>query len=101
VACLGIQAAVDALQTETEVKDKIAIHWIDLLVQKARNIQQARVFNKTTRDARLNGSRIKGEDREIIKQGIISEIQDISEFGLTPINILPASYHNTVRPALI
>ncbi|KAJ7440424.1 hypothetical protein FB451DRAFT_1443354 [Mycena latifolia] len=55
-ACLGVESAVDALQTETGVKDKIAVHWIKLLIQKAR--------------------RIKGERREEIKQGIITEIQE-------------------------
>ncbi|KAJ7495118.1 hypothetical protein FB451DRAFT_1335854 [Mycena latifolia] len=75
-ACLGVESAVDALQTETGVKDKIAVHWIKLLIQKAREFQQERVYNRGTRDPRLNDSRIKGEGREEIKQGIITEIQE-------------------------
>ncbi|KAF8147592.1 hypothetical protein K438DRAFT_1910535 [Mycena galopus ATCC 62051] len=63
-ACLGVESAVEALQTETGVKDKIATHWIGLLIEKAREVQKERVYNHATRDPRLNDKNIKGEPRE-------------------------------------
>ncbi|KAJ7797439.1 hypothetical protein B0H14DRAFT_2618933 [Mycena olivaceomarginata] len=35
VACLGVQEAVDTIQTRTGVKDKIAVFWIEQLITKA------------------------------------------------------------------
>ncbi|KAJ7302555.1 hypothetical protein DFH08DRAFT_926143 [Mycena albidolilacea] len=75
-ACLGVESAVETLQTETGVNDKIAAHWIRLLITKARDIQQDKVYNRTTRDPRLNDKHIKGVEREQIKQAIIAEIQN-------------------------
>jgi hypothetical protein len=75
-ACLGVESAVETLQTETGVNDKIAAHWIRLLITKARNIQQDKVYNRATRDPRLNNKHIKGVEREQIKQAIIAEIQN-------------------------
>ncbi|KAJ7658930.1 hypothetical protein B0H14DRAFT_2659262, partial [Mycena olivaceomarginata] len=49
-ACFGVESAIEALQTETGVKDKIAAHWIGLLIAKTRNIQQEKVFNHGTQD---------------------------------------------------
>ncbi|KAF7324217.1 hypothetical protein MSAN_02533900 [Mycena sanguinolenta] len=37
----GIASRVEALQTSTGTKDKIAQHWIDILIQKAREAQAA------------------------------------------------------------
>ncbi|KAF7370029.1 hypothetical protein MSAN_00632900 [Mycena sanguinolenta] len=37
----GIASRVEALQTSTGIKDKIAQHWIDILIQKAREAQAA------------------------------------------------------------
>ncbi|KAJ7354303.1 hypothetical protein DFH08DRAFT_691283 [Mycena albidolilacea] len=39
-ACLGVSAAVEQLQTDSGVKDKISVHWIGLLIEKAREIQK-------------------------------------------------------------
>ncbi|KAJ6583373.1 hypothetical protein DFH09DRAFT_1308895 [Mycena vulgaris] len=75
-ACLGVASAVDQLQTDSGVKDKIAVHWIDLLIEKARLLQKERVYNRETRDPRLNDNKIKGDAREIIKQAVIDEIQE-------------------------
>jgi hypothetical protein len=74
-ACRGVATAVEVLQTESGVKDKIATHWIEL-IEKARAINQERVFNHDTRDARLNDSKIKGPAREKIKQEIIDKTQE-------------------------
>ncbi|KAJ6595239.1 hypothetical protein DFH09DRAFT_906296, partial [Mycena vulgaris] len=75
-ACLGVETAVEALQTATGVKDKIAVHWIEQLIQKAREMQKERVYDGATRDPRLNDKHIKGDEREDIKQGIITAIQE-------------------------
>jgi hypothetical protein len=47
-ACSGIQSSVDALQTQTGVKDKIAQHWINILVPTARQLLQQALSNPTT-----------------------------------------------------
>ncbi|KAJ7483006.1 hypothetical protein B0H11DRAFT_1862828 [Mycena galericulata] len=39
LATLGIAAHVEALQTASGTKDKIAQHWIDILIQKSREMQ--------------------------------------------------------------
>ncbi|KAJ6559708.1 hypothetical protein B0H19DRAFT_944520 [Mycena capillaripes] len=41
LATYGIASHVDALQTSTGTKDKIAQHWINILIQKARETQAA------------------------------------------------------------
>ncbi|KAF8144015.1 hypothetical protein K438DRAFT_2103021 [Mycena galopus ATCC 62051] len=75
-ACRGVANAVEVLQTESGVKDKIAMHWIEQLIEKAREINQERVFNRDTRDPRLNDSKIKGPARETIKQELLDRIQE-------------------------
>ncbi|KAJ7895802.1 hypothetical protein B0H13DRAFT_1885413 [Mycena leptocephala] len=47
-ACLGVATAVDKLRTESGVKDMIAFHWIELLLEQARKIQEERVYNHET-----------------------------------------------------
>ncbi|KAJ7444944.1 hypothetical protein FB451DRAFT_1434147 [Mycena latifolia] len=39
LATSGVAARVEALQTASGTKDKIAQHWIDILIQKARDMQ--------------------------------------------------------------
>ncbi|KAJ6508188.1 hypothetical protein C8R45DRAFT_815921 [Mycena sanguinolenta] len=75
-ACLGVATTVENLQTESGVKDKIAVHWIELLLDRARKIQQERVYNRETRDLRLNDPKVKNEARQLVKQGIINQIQE-------------------------
>ncbi|KAJ7165402.1 hypothetical protein C8R46DRAFT_901106 [Mycena filopes] len=75
-ACLGVAKGVEKLQTETGVKDKISTHWINLLIEKARALQQEQIYNADTRDARLNDRRIKGDERTAIKDALITKIQD-------------------------
>ncbi|KAK7021130.1 hypothetical protein VNI00_017491 [Paramarasmius palmivorus] len=41
IATTGIQSHVDKLQTATGTKDKIAQHWIDLLIEKARQVKDS------------------------------------------------------------
>ncbi|KAI0079426.1 hypothetical protein K474DRAFT_1617769 [Panus rudis PR-1116 ss-1] len=52
-AGLGVQETISAMQTESGVKDKIAQHWIDLLVEVFPDVQQERIRNPATCDARL------------------------------------------------
>lgn len=75
-ACLGVAKGVEKLQTETGVKDKISTHWINLLIDKARALQQQRIYNADTRDERLNDRRIKGEERAEVKDTLIIDIQE-------------------------
>ncbi|KAJ7850524.1 hypothetical protein B0H14DRAFT_3664811 [Mycena olivaceomarginata] len=65
-ACLGVASVVENLQTESGVKDKISVHWIELLLDQARKIQQEWVYNHDTRDPRLNDPRIKNEARQLV-----------------------------------
>jgi hypothetical protein len=75
-ACLGVQDAVEKLQTVIGIKNKIAQHWIDILVVKAREKQAAKLSkNSPTRDPRLNSSTLKGEQREAVKNEIREQIQ--------------------------
>lgn len=39
LATFGVAARVEALQTATGTKDKIAQHWIDILIPKSREMQ--------------------------------------------------------------
>jgi hypothetical protein len=52
------------LQTDSGVKDKIAVQWIKLLLKQAQKIQEERVYNHETRDPRLNDPKIKKQSTE-------------------------------------
>ncbi|KAJ7831753.1 hypothetical protein B0H14DRAFT_2592432 [Mycena olivaceomarginata] len=75
-ACLGVATAVEQLQTDSGVKDKIAVRWMELLLEKSRAVQKERVYNRDTRNPRLNDPKIKGEPRAEIKQAILDAIQE-------------------------
>ncbi|KAJ7807985.1 hypothetical protein B0H14DRAFT_2609270 [Mycena olivaceomarginata] len=85
-ACLGVAAAVEQLQTDSGVKDKISVHWIGLLIDKAREIQKQRIFNHETRDPRLGDAKIVGDARKAIKQGLMETIQE--ELYTWPANLI-------------
>ncbi|KAF8149044.1 hypothetical protein B0H34DRAFT_679361 [Crassisporium funariophilum] len=74
-ACLGVQDAVDTLQTKTGVKDRMAVYWIQQLVNKARETQQDRLYTPGVRDAQLDNCKIKGVEQEAIKASITADIQ--------------------------
>ncbi|TFY66993.1 hypothetical protein EVJ58_g1912 [Rhodofomes roseus] len=75
-ACLGVQDAVDDMQTQSGVKDKIAQHWIEILIPRARALQQERLSNPSTMDPRLRDRRLRGEERKTVRSTIIKEIQE-------------------------
>ncbi|KAJ7833714.1 hypothetical protein B0H14DRAFT_3710403 [Mycena olivaceomarginata] len=75
VACLGVQEAVDTIQTRTGVKDKIAVFWIEQLITKARTLQNERITNPRTMDERLSASGLTGPAKAKIKSDIKTEIQ--------------------------
>ncbi|KAJ7820820.1 hypothetical protein B0H14DRAFT_3089221 [Mycena olivaceomarginata] len=102
-ACLGVATAVENLQTETGVKDKIATHWIELLLEEARKIQQERVYNRETRDPRLNDTKIKNEARQLVKQSTNPELRPGDHYnvllrlrGLDPHRDSPCEILHTV-----
>jgi hypothetical protein len=39
LATLGVESHIEMLQTNTSVKDKIAQHWIDILIKESRQLQ--------------------------------------------------------------
>ncbi|EPQ53882.1 hypothetical protein GLOTRDRAFT_106509 [Gloeophyllum trabeum ATCC 11539] len=89
-ACLGVQEAVDTIQTRTGVKDKIASFWIDQCITKARSLQSERL----SIDARLKDKSLKGDARKLVRNEIICIIQgDVFEWLLSQpperYNVLP------------
>ncbi|KAI8995712.1 hypothetical protein BD414DRAFT_513439 [Trametes punicea] len=74
-ACLGVQETIESLQTKTGIKDKIAQHWIDILIPMARDMQQSRLHNVLTKDSRLREVHLRQDDRKAIREEIKKEIQ--------------------------
>ena len=75
IACRGVQDAVDKEQMKMGVKDVTACHWVQILIEKARQLQNDRIKNEATRDPRLNNRRIKGPEHEAIINGLKDKIQ--------------------------
>ncbi|GBE88301.1 hypothetical protein SCP_1301160 [Sparassis crispa] len=98
VACLGVQDAVDKLQSSTGVKDKIATYWIEQLIPKARELQHICISSRATRDAALNNRNLIGDALDAVKLHIKREIQ--SELMDWVISQLAASY-NSLPPDVI
>ena len=73
-AALGDKGGVDKLRSETGVKDKIAQHWIGILIEKAKVMMSTRCTDPKTKDVRLK-ARISAEGRTQIKDAIRQEIQ--------------------------
>ncbi|TFY51089.1 hypothetical protein EVJ58_g10745, partial [Rhodofomes roseus] len=74
LAALGVAKDVEDLQTKTGVKDKLAEHWIQILLQRAKQEQQLRLHNRATRDPRLNRRNVP--DRAAIVRSIKDAIQE-------------------------
>ena len=73
-AAFGDKGGVDKLKSETGVKDKIAQHWIGILLEKAKEKMATQCTNPKTKDVRLRG-RISPEERAWIKKSIRMDIQ--------------------------
>ena len=73
-AALGDKGGVEKLRSETGVKDKIAQHWIGILIEKAKVMTSSRCTDPKTKDVRLRG-RISAEERKKIKDAIQRDIQ--------------------------
>lgn len=73
-AASGDKGSVEKLKSETGVKDKIAQHWIGVLLEKAKVMMASRCTNPNTKDARLKG-KISKEQRSEIKDAIRRAIQ--------------------------
>lgn len=73
-AALGDKGSVERLKSETGVKDKIAQHWIGILLEKAKVMMTTRCTDPKTKDVRLKG-KISPEKRTEIKDLIQKDIQ--------------------------
>ncbi|KAH9828833.1 uncharacterized protein C8Q71DRAFT_863689 [Rhodofomes roseus] len=73
LAALGVKKDVTQRQTDTGTKDKLAEHWIKILLERARKEQQHRITTATTADPRLK--RVHGPERTAIVLTIKKEIQ--------------------------
>jgi hypothetical protein len=74
-ACLGVQESLDTSQTNSGVKDMIALYWFDQLIGKSRKLQKFRISDMNTRDVRLLDPKVKGPEREKVKHEIKLAIQ--------------------------
>ncbi|KAH9947866.1 hypothetical protein B0H21DRAFT_851701, partial [Amylocystis lapponica] len=71
-AALGVAKSVASLQTLSGVKDKLAEHWIQELISRAREMQRVRITSVETRDPRLKA--LKNEAREQTHPSLISSV---------------------------
>ncbi|KZV61485.1 hypothetical protein PENSPDRAFT_643337 [Peniophora sp. CONT] len=68
LACRGVKAPIDALVATTGVKDKIAQHWIEILLTKARDEQSLRV--------KAHVGNLHNEERVAAKEVIVNIIAE-------------------------
>ncbi|KAI0684232.1 hypothetical protein BC835DRAFT_1464922 [Cytidiella melzeri] len=76
VACRGNKDAVQSIQTQTGVKDKLAQFWVEHLLASAREQQDHLLKDPPTRDSRLNDKGLKGDARKAVRPEVIDTIQD-------------------------
>jgi len=76
LACCGVAKHVSDLQTETGIKDKTAQFWIDQALKRSSDFVTARITNSTTRDARLNNSRVPKEQKQAIRKELAGRIKE-------------------------
>ncbi|KAJ7606159.1 hypothetical protein DFH06DRAFT_1107659 [Mycena polygramma] len=86
LAMYGIEAPINRLQTETGVKDKVAQHWIDILLQKAREMKA----NNPGRTAEAIKEELKTwlEEQPGDKVNPLLEIAGLDPNRDTPVEIL-------------
>lgn len=108
-ACLGVQESVNKRQTESGTKDRITTHWVQQVIQMARDQQQDRIVSKSTCDPRLHQRLPKGERPRIvseIKSDIQTELfqwvisQPAERYDALPVNSGKFS-HNLLDPATL
>ena len=75
LAALGVAKPIEEAQSRFGIKDKIAQHWIDILLNMARTEQSIQLNAPQTRDARLNDKFLKGDARKGVKAEICRNIQ--------------------------
>ncbi|KAH9910220.1 uncharacterized protein B0H18DRAFT_1090055 [Fomitopsis serialis] len=93
LAALGVKKDVTQRQTETGTKDKLAEHWIKILLDRARDEQQRRITTPATADARLKG--VHGGNRTQVVLVIKKEIQaELLEWVVTQ----PPETYNKLPP---
>ncbi|KAH9925298.1 uncharacterized protein B0H18DRAFT_933788 [Fomitopsis serialis] len=93
LAALGVAKDVEDLQTKTGVKDKLAERWIQQLLQRAREEQQLRLYNRETRDPRLN------QRNHPNRAAIVKTIKEtIQEELLQWVVAQPSEDYNTLPP---
>jgi hypothetical protein len=44
-------------------------------LERSRQLQQTKIYNKATRDPRLNDKNIKGKERQALKDTLIGKVQ--------------------------
>lgn len=74
-AASGDKQGVKKLQSDTGVKDKIAQHWINTLVEKATVMMKTRCTDPKTKDKKLK-AKISPEERKQIKGNIGEGVQE-------------------------
>jgi hypothetical protein len=66
---------LDASYSQTGVKDKISQYWIQRLLDKAKAEHLIHLTDPNTRDSRLKGTALKGDERKAVKEEIMRRIQ--------------------------
>lgn len=88
LAALGIKKDITERQTAHGIKDKLAEHWIKILLDRAHTEHQRRITNPATADERLRG--VRGSERAELVVKIKKEVQqDLLDWLVTQ---PPASY---------
>ena len=75
MACLGVQESLDTLQTNSGVKDMIALYWFDQLIAKSHELKKNQISNTNTWDIWLQDLKMKGPEQEKVKYEIKLAIQ--------------------------
>ncbi|KAI0308812.1 hypothetical protein OF83DRAFT_1089519 [Amylostereum chailletii] len=75
LATLGVAKALQENQSETGVKDKIAEHWIQQVLSRARERQYTLITAAHTRDPRLNDRHRSKEDKVAVRNELKRVIQ--------------------------
>ncbi|KZS91021.1 hypothetical protein SISNIDRAFT_414520 [Sistotremastrum niveocremeum HHB9708] len=76
-AALGVAAAVERIQTDTGIKDRVAQIWIKQMLEKSSAMfKDLTAQDSPNRHPDLRGNKLKGEARKAFKQKIKEDIQE-------------------------